>query len=392
MLELLGSMVCVSLLLGQAHAQGPQRISALWITCNSPQLTHVVLNWTTTHPGPSQAELIWPDGTRKIFLRTGQRRLHQVRLPLARPWSGVYRYRVRTAEAQSPWHQLRLAPRGALCVAVVANWHQRPSLVALMKDEPHVLMTAGDNVPNLYTLCGAGRTKCVKPYEQLVLHYPELFSRVVFMPVLGNHDKQIRPRGRRFPPQPVYDIAAEAFCRFFPLPDKQRWWHLDVPEFGVRFAALDLHHVQDQGTTWQSCSAYDPSSAQFRWYASMVRQPRPPVLITLYNARNATVRHLAGGAWGKLLGENTLCVSGFGHFGERAQVGQVTYYNTSLRGTGDRYPDPHSRRLVSQDNYLLLTFRRTSEKVSVLVELKNLRGQVLDARQHEVPLKETSNK
>lgn len=82
----------------------------------------------------------------------------------------------------------------------------------------HLLLTAGDNVKNIHQLCGAGKKACVKPYLQLIERYPELFRSVPFMPVLGNHDKQIRPRGNKPPSEPVYDIEATAFRRFFELP------------------------------------------------------------------------------------------------------------------------------------------------------------------------------
>lgn len=53
----------------------------------------------------------------------------------------------------------------------------------------------------------------------------------------------------------------------------------------------------------------------------------------------------------------------------------MAYYNTSLNGKGDRYPDPHSQFLAGKDSYLLLTIRRGGEMV---VEIKSLQGQTLD--------------
>ena len=54
----------------------------------------------------------------------------------------------------------------------------------------------------------------------------------------------------------------------------------------------------------------------------------------------------------------------------------LTCYNTSLSGTGTKYPDPHSKFLASQDSYLLLTCERNTGAMTV--ELKNLKGEVLD--------------
>jgi hypothetical protein len=90
-------------------------------------------------------------------------------------------------------------------------------------------------------LCGEGVTDCTKPYSQLIAKYPALFRSTPFMPAPGNHDREIRPRGSNPPAEPVYDIDATAFRKFFELLDDEWNWHFDIPEFGVRFAALDLN-------------------------------------------------------------------------------------------------------------------------------------------------------
>ena len=43
------------------------------------------------------------------------------------------------------------------------------------------------------------------------------------------------------------------------------------------------------------------------------------------------------------------CITGFGYFAERAEVDGVPYYNTSLSGTGNQYPDPHSQFLAGEN-------------------------------------------
>ena len=358
---------------GQAEQPFP-----VWLTCNRPVLDHITVNWVTPEPADSQVELRWPDGTLRRVRVAGKRTLHQVSVPLGVPAAGTYRYRVRSAARQSPWYAFQGLGQQQLRAAVVANWHRHVRLDALLQDKPHLLLTAGDNVPNLYSLCGEGKRRCIKPYLKLVRAYPELFRSVIFLPALGNHDKQIRPRGKRFPPQAVYDVEAEAFCRFVQLPDRELWWHVEVPQFEVRFVALDLHHTSDQGTTWQSASAFGRESAQFRWYRKLMEGPGPRYTVTLYNERHATVRSLARGAWTPLLKKNTLCISGFGHFAERAHWQGVAWYNTSLRGTGDRYPDPHSQFLAGEDNYLLLVLNRTRHPVRLQVQVKNLQGKVLE--------------
>ncbi|HAH46142.1 MAG TPA: hypothetical protein DCM07_15070 [Planctomycetaceae bacterium] len=85
------------------------------------------------------------------------------------------------------------------------------------------------------------------------------------------------------------------------------------------------------------------------------------------------------GEWHKLFQRGTLCVTGFGYFAERAEVDGVTYYNSSLSGTGTQYPDPHSKFLAGKDSYLLLTCDRNSGVLTV--ELKSLKNEVLDRQQ-----------
>ncbi len=376
-LRLAGLLLLLGLLAPLPCPAQQEAAFPVWITCNTPVPDHVVFNWVSPTPGDSRVELRLPDGTTRQVHVSGRRKLHHVKVPLGEPHPGAYRYRVQTGNTASPWWEFQGLGGKQLRVAVVANWHRHVPLRALEADRPQLLLTAGDNIPNLHSLCGVGKRRCIEPYLKLVRAYPELFRSVIFLPALGNHDKQIRPRGRRFPPEPVYDVAAEAFRRFVELPGEELWWHLDVPWFEVRFAALDLHHTSDQGTTWQSASSFGRNSRQYAWYrALMAKGPR--YTITLYNEKHSLVRRLAGGAWEPLLRKNTLCVAGFGHFAERAATAGVTYYNTSLRGTGDRYPDAHSQFLASQDNYLLITLDRSRRPVRLQVEIKNLEGKTLD--------------
>jgi hypothetical protein len=102
-------------------------------------------------------------------------------------------------------------------------------------------------------------------------------------------------------------------------------------------------------------------------------------LITVFNEKSSQVRGLEGGEWGRMIGRGSLAITGFGYFGERAEVDGTTYYNTSVSGTGSRYPDPKSAALYSTDNYLLLRFRRRG--LELTVELKDLAGAVLDRKE-----------
>ena len=244
-------------------------------------------------------------------------------------------------------------------------------------------MTAGDNVPDLWHDCGAGVKDCWKPYAALVDKYPDLFRSVPFMPALGNHDREVRPRGPKPPSEAVYDVDATAFRTFFPLPGDGWKWHLDVPGFGVRFVALDLNHVSDRGTTWQTCHDFGPDAAQFKWYRALMEDRPPGFVVTLFNERNATVRGLEKGAWKPLIQKGTVAVSGFGYFGEHAEADGFSYWNTSLGGKGDKYPDPQSKVFKSEDNYLLVTVDKKTGTMTV--ELKSLGGDVLARKEYKEP-------
>jgi hypothetical protein len=271
-------------------------------------------------------------------------------------------------------------PTDRLRVAVVANWQGRPDLAAIKRDDVHLLLTAGDNVASIHEECGAGRDGCIRPYAALIDAYPDLFRSTPFLPALGNHDKEIRPRGDRPPPEPAYDVEATAFREFFELPGDEWKWHFDVPGFGVRFIALDLHHLSDVGTTWQSAHAFRRGSPQYQWYRELMDGGNRPFVVTLFNEKNSAVRGLEDGSWGEMLRRGSVAISGFGHFAERAVVDGFPFYNTSLQGRGDRYPDPKSESLASEDNYVLLTFDRESHILTI--ELKGLNGKVLDRQKY----------
>lgn len=373
-----GMLLLVALSIHTSPARADERIDAIWLTCDRPILDRVVVNWVSDEPGESELLVRRDGGQIERFVALGSGHHYRAAIPLdGASLPDHLQYCVRTGPVYGPWSTLAVPAGKQLRVAVVANWHRHVSLRALEADRPHLLLTAGDNIPNLYERCGSGRKDCIKPYVDLVRAYPELFRQVIFLPVLGNHDKQIRPRGAMPPEEPVYDVSATAFRRAFPLPEPGWHWSIKIPEFQVRFTGLDLHHTRDMGTTWQSCHEFDSQSEQFRWYAKLMGEDRTRYRITLYNAQNAAMRSLAGGIWQPLLQKNTLCIAGFGHFAEMAEVDGVPYFNTSLVGTGDRYRDPRSRFLASEDNYLLLILDRTQSPPALSMHIKNLQGKTL---------------
>lgn len=354
------------------------QIERVWLTHGKNSPDSIVVNWTTARPGDSVVEFGPTSDLGQEVRVEGLATLHHVEIPLEGAATSRH-YRVRSGDQISEPAAFKAYPADELRVAIVADWQGKPDLSALLKDDVHLLLTAGDNVPDLHSMCGAGVVDCTKPYEALIDRYPELFRSTPFMPVLGNHDREIRPRGSEPPADPVYDVEATAFRSFFALPDDEWKWRFDLPAFGLRFVALDLNHISDFGTTWQTCHDFREGSEQLAWYQELMEEDPPEFTVTLYNERNASVRSQAEGAWGEAIHRGTIAVTGFGYFAERADFDGFAYYNTSLSGKGAKYPDPQSKFFASEDSYLLLTAKK--EPHTLTVEIKSLAGETLDKKE-----------
>jgi len=338
------SQAVVSEKLAPAAAFGGGReITRIWLTHKTNDPGRIVVNWMTDEPGNSIVRFGLTKEYEQEVRVDESTTLHHVEIPVKHR-DAVYHYSVRTGDHRSADATFKTQPTDALRVAVVADWQGKPNLSAIVKDDVHLLLTAGDNIARLWDKCGQGNKDCVKPYSELIDAYPQLFRSIPFMPALGNHDREIRPRGDRPPDDSVYDVEATAFRRFFELP----------------------------GDVWKW---------QFKWYKKLVVQP-PGFVVTLYNERNASVRNQAQQQWHYLFRKGTCCITGFGYFAERADVDGFPYYNTALSGKGTRYPDPHSRFLAGEDSYILLTLKRGGP---MTVEIKSLKGTVLDRREFERP-------
>lgn len=370
------SLIFVSLLPLLCSAALAQ-VERVWLTHGSNDPGKITVNWTTKQPGDSLVRFGLTDQYDGEVHRDGNRSLHHLEIPIASR-DATYHYVVGCGDQTSADATFKAYPTDTLRVAVVADWQAKPKLDAVIKDDVHLLLTAGDNIGNIHPLCGVGNKDCIKPYAALIDRYPELFRSTPFMPVLGNHDKQIRPRGRKPPEEPVYDIDASAFRRFFNLPGDEWKWHFDLPDFGLRLVALDLNHISDFGTTWQASHSFKKGSAQYEWYAELMSGRVPPFVVTLYNEQNASMRSKEGGSWHEMFRKGTIAITGFGYFAERAELDGFTYYNTSLSGKGARYADPHSKLLKSQNSYILLTLTKKSPKLTV--EIKGLDGALIDRR------------
>lgn len=376
---MLARFAIVGLLVCGSWQSANGEITRIWLTHKTSDPSKIVVNWETAQPGNSVVRFGCGDAPLQTVAVEENVALHHVEIPLAAK-DAICRYSVSSGNEKSAEARFKVYPTDVLRVAVVADWQGKRKLDALIRDDPHLLLTAGDNIDCLHRLCGVGVKDCTRPYGELIDAYPELFRSTPFMPVLGNHDREIRPRGPQPPAEPVYDIEATAFRKFFELPGDEWKWHFDLPGFGVRFIALDFNHISDFGTTWQTCHPFDKSSQQFQWYEKLTSGPQPPFVVTLYNEKHSSIRAVEKGAWHQMFSRGTIAVTGFGYFAERAEVDGFPYYNTSLSGRGARYPDPKSQFLASEDSYLLVTI--TAKPPNMAVELKGLDGQVLDRKEY----------
>jgi hypothetical protein len=238
-------------------------IQRIWLTPSSADPLKLVVSWETETPGESVVE--FGDGpllgTRLASDESVT--LHHVEIPRANRMAG-WHYRVRTGDIASAVHRVQGIPDDVLRVAVISNagyakaaWGE-----AIAAERPHLLVTAGDNIPQLHDGQPVA-AETTAAYSRLISKFPELFATTLFLPSLGNHDKEMRPRGPMPPEVPVYDVKSTAFRKFFALPEDEWKWHFDVPEFGVRFIALELSHTQDFATTWRTDHDYSRGSEQF---------------------------------------------------------------------------------------------------------------------------------
>lgn len=352
------------------------QITRIWLTHRTNEPSHLVINWQSNEPGNSEVCFRIGNGKELCIMEKGSNTLHHVEIPLEKK-DVSYHYRVITGKEKSETFTFKGYPsnRNELRVAVVGNWgySENPDLSRLVSDNPHLLLTLGDNIPNLYSLCGDGVKDCIEPFLKLIDTAPGLFQTTPFLPVLGNHDKEIRSRGTKYPPKAVYDIDATAYRKFFELPDAGWSWHFNIPDFGVCFIALDLNHISDFGTTWQTCHDFHLGSEQIEWYRGIMKNNPVRKIITLQNERNQDMRSQENSEWQKLFQQGTAVISGFGYYSERAEVEGFPYFNTSLKA-GDKYPDKFSKVLYGVNGYILITIMKSTLKI----EMKNITGEIID--------------
>jgi hypothetical protein len=349
-------------------------IERIWLTHATSDPSKIVINWETDAPSDSVVEFGTSEALGQRVASEARVTLHHVEIPLEQR-DVIYHYRVRSGEDVSTVSTFKGYPTKDLRIAIVGDWGYAPGkdVNAIVQDDVHLLLTVGDNVASLHEKGKEG----TKAFSALIDSNRDLFRRTPFMPILGNHDREITGRGPKPPTQAVYDVEATAYREFFALPGDEWKWHFDHPGFDLRFIALDLNHIQDFGTTWQTCHAWQPDSPQFQWFAETMAASTNGFVITLMNEKQTQVAGLTKGAWHEHFRKGSALITGFGYFADRAELtGGLPYYNTCLKGDGDLYKDPQSKFHARVDNYLLLTF--TADAPTMKVQFKNLRGEVLD--------------
>lgn len=364
-------ILCLSLLCTLAAQAQVQRV---WLTHQTTDPSRIVVNWETAKPTSSVVNYGLTAKYDRVATAEGTTTLHHVEIPI--PEKDVtWHYSVGSGADASPDATFKGYHTKELRIAIVGDWGfaKGKDFTALRNDDPHLLITAGDNVPSLHE---AGR-EGIKAFSALIDEQPELFRSTPFMPILGNHDKEVRPRGPKPPPEPVYDVAATAYREFFALPGDEWKWHFDIEDFDVRFLALDIQHISDFGNTWQTCHEFDADSEQFRWFRERMSETKAGFVFPLINEKQSALEGATKGIWHNEFARGSALITGFGYFAERAELdGGLPYFNTCLKGDGSPYKDARSKFFAREDNYLLLTFRRGEDKMTV--QFKNLRGEVMD--------------
>src|SRR4051794_8620821 len=159
------SLIIIGLLLLDGST-APAQVERVWLTHRTHDPSRLVVNWTSKEPGDSIVRYGTTGEYGQIVSVDGATTLHHVVIPLAEE-DTVYHYSVSTGPQRSPDATFKAYPTEELRVAVVANWHGRPDLGAILKDDVHLLLTAGDNIPGLWQRCGPGWEDCITPYDEL---------------------------------------------------------------------------------------------------------------------------------------------------------------------------------------------------------------------------------
>ncbi len=348
----------------------PQKITRIWLSFKTNIPTHLVISWQSHEPGNSA--VILKTDNKEVFSVTQNDNvtIHHIEVPLLQT-DVEYKYRVSTNNQKSEWLTFQGMPtKKPLKIVVFADWGFAgdANISNVLNEKPAIIITAGDNVPSLFEYGKKGNVHCIESYLKLIDAHPELFNHFPFMPTLGNHDKQLYPRGPK-PPENymIYDTAATAFTEFFELPADEIRWSFEIPNYDIKFLSIDLNHIRDVETNWQTCKSFHLNSNLFKWYKYAINSSESTFNITINNSDNPLIRKVENGIWEEPLEKNTAVITGSGYYAEVAQPNKTLYINTSLIA-GDVYADPGAIITTSVRSYVLLTCSNDNLKIS----LKNL--------------------
>ena len=400
-------MVLLCVLHGQEEKPKPG-IDCVWLTHSEPTADSVTICWMSPEPGESRVKIALEGEPEKEIVVEGKRTLHHVKVPITLG-TKHYQYQVFTGDKSSvprrfkQYPDLR-QPGAELRVIIIGNrgyWNVKErNWKAVYALNAHLGLSVGDNVPLLYDADHVGETAVhnLARYVRLIRSQMTWFATTPFMPVMGNHDHQIRDRAKvekrpltedeKKNPIAVsaYDVEGRAFCEFFPLPDNRWTWHFDVPNTNLRFIGLDLNHDRDYGTTWGSCHAYHPESEQYKWFEKTIADAPEKFRFTLHNSAHS-VGTLNNNALWKLFNQCMVNFSGNSYIAARDRMKIGNYcYTTSLRGLATaKFRQGETYYSEGIDNFTLLTI--TADKIRI--ELRKLEdGSVLD-KVVELPLNDT---
>ncbi len=329
-----------------AGFSGLAEIGPIWITQSDGAATKAAINWYSTEKGDGIVRFGTDRNNLQTFRKSSDapQNLHSVEVDISQR-DVTYHYSVQTGNQTSEIKSFRGYPsKGSeLRVVVFGNlgyFRFDDKLRHLRDKEPHLLVSCGDNIPALHQSKPVAYDD-ISAFLKMIARDRKLFESVIFISAIGNHDREFKPRGKSRPPlvQPVYDVEAQAFRKFFAFPGTEWRWDLTIPDFDVQFLSVDSPHMSDVGTGWQACHALDAGSEQFLWYRKMMDAATNKFVITFYNGSNPGMRRVHKGIWEKELAKGSLCVSGFGYYMEFAQTKNgLPYINTSLNA-GDHYKD-----------------------------------------------------
>lgn len=139
------------------------QIERVWLTHKTNDPGKLVINWQTKQSGNSVVHYGLSKEYGLVVTVEESVALHHVEIPLTAKGQ-TYHYRVVTGIAAAAEGAFKAYLTDTLRVAVVADWQARPKLDTLLQDDPHLLLTADDNIDSLHRLCGVGVKDCVKPY------------------------------------------------------------------------------------------------------------------------------------------------------------------------------------------------------------------------------------